>query len=144
MESKLCKKKWKRAAKWRRDSQQGHTVWWMIDHFSPNLALPQKFRNFLPWKMNESMRKYSNLWIFLMMLRFLKAWNCRKLHLTPREEDAAELELLLGWMDWSTKIQLKYLPKDGLDHVLFTNWNIKEHEYDWINNASFQFLKVKQ
>ena len=79
-----------------------------------------------------------------MMLGFLKAWNFRKLHLTPREKDAAELELLLGWMDWSAKIQPEHLPKDGLDHVCFTIWNVKEHEI-WLNKQCyFQFLKVKQ
>ena len=67
-----------------------------------------------------------------------------KVVLTPRWEDAAELEFLLGWMDWSAKIQLEYLPKDGLDHVCFTNWNVKEHEIWLKKQCYFQFLRVKQ
>ena len=49
------------------------------------------------------MREWSNLWIFLKHLDLMKHATTGKAYLTPREEDAAELELLLGWMEGSTK-----------------------------------------
>ena len=123
---KGCNKKRKMAANWRRDSQQGHKVWWMNVHFSPNLALTQECKNFLNFERWIKMKKN------LQPCGF--SWWCL---------DSLKLEISGSCLDFKRRGCTWARTPTWLDEVICTN-STQTLAKRWIRSCMFYQLKCKR